>query len=288
MAISKYATPETIAGACSLLEEHSGRATILSGGQSLLPEHRQRAAEYDVVVDIGNVNGHDYIQQDGEKLRIGCLARHTDVANSDVVAETNPTIGDAAGSIGDVQVRNRGTLCGAIAQADPRGDPPTVVSLFDAAVVAVGPDEKRVIDGRSFYEGQLETVLEPTELIREVRFDTLRQTEGAAYEKWTPAEGSYPVAAIGAVVELDDGIVKKAEIVTGALEKKPTVMSTAAATLVGEEPTTAQREQAANTVGKKAVPVADFEGSAEFKSELVTTLAKDALDTAVERAGRAA
>jgi CO/xanthine dehydrogenase FAD-binding subunit len=288
MAISKYATPETIAGACSLLEEHGRRATILSGGQSLLPEHRQRAAEYDVVVDINGVDGHDYIEQEGEELRIGCLARHTDVANSDVVAETNPTIGDAARSIGDIQVRNRGTFCGAIAQAAPRGDPPTLVSLFDAAVVAVGPDGERVIDGRSFYEGQLETVLEPTEVIREIRFDVLGRTAGAAYEKWTPAEGSYPVAAVGAVVELDDGVVETAEIVTGALEKKPAVMPTAAATLVGEEPTNAQRAQAATTVGKNAVPVADFEGSAEFKSELVTTLTKDALDTAVERAGRTA
>ena len=284
MAISKYATPETIAGACSLLEEHGQRATILSGGQSLLPQHRQRTESYEVVVDINNVDGHDYVEQDGEELRIGCLARHADVATADVVAETNPTVADAAGSIGDVQVRNRGTLCGAIAQADPRGDPPTVVSLFDASVVAVGPDGERVLDGRSFYEGQLETVLEPTEVIREVRFDVLGQTAGAAYEKWTPAEGSYPVAAVGAVVELQDGIVDEADIVTGALEKKPTEMQAAAATLEGEEPTNGRRAQAATTVGENAAPVADFEGSAEFKSELVTTLAKDALDTAVERA----
>lgn len=288
MAIQKYATPETIAGACSMLEKHGDRAAILSGGQSLLPQHRQRSAEYEVVVDINNVDGHDYVEQDGEQLRIGCLARHAEVATSDVVADTNPTVGDAAGSIGDVQVRNRGTFCGAIAQAAPRGDPPTIVSLFDAGVVAVGPDGERVIDGRSFYEGQLETVLEPSEVIREVRFDVLGQAAGAAYEKWTPAEGSYPIAAVGAVVELQDGIVDEAEIVSGAVEKKPTEMSAAATTLVDEEPTNRQRAQAATAVGKNAEPVADFEGSVEFKSELVTTLAKDALDTAVERARRGA
>jgi carbon-monoxide dehydrogenase medium subunit len=284
MAISKYATPETIAGACSLLEEHGSQATLLSGGQSLLPKHRQRTAEYDVVVDINNVDGHEYIKQEGGELRIGCLARHADVANSDVVADTNPTVGDAAGSIGDIQVRNRGTLCGAIAQAAPRGDPPTIVSLFDAAIVVEGPDGERILDGRSFYKGRLETVLEPTEVIREVRFDVLGETAGAAYEKWTPAEGSYPVAAVGAVVELQDGTVDEAAIVTGALEKKPTEMQAAAATLEAEEPTNGRRAQAATTVGENATPVADFEGTPEFKSELVTTLAKDALDTAVERA----
>lgn len=288
MAISKYATPETIPGACSLLEEHGKRATILSGGQSLLPQHRQRTASYDVVVDINKIDGHDYIERDGDKLHIGCLARHADVANAEVVAETNPTVADAAGSIGDVQVRNRGTLCGAIAQADPRGDPPTIASLFDAEVVAAGADEERVLDGRSFYEGRLGTALEPTEIIREVRFDVLGETAGAAYEKWTPAEGSYPVAAVGAVVELQDGIVDEADIVSGALEKKPTEMPVAASTLVGDEPTDQQRTEAATTVGENAAPVADFEGSPEFKSELVTTLAKDALDTAVERAGRGA
>lgn len=284
MAISKYATPETIAGACSLLEKHGSQATILSGGQSLLPKHRQRTESYEVIVDINDIEGHNYIKRESGELRIGCLARHADVATSDVVAETNPTIGDVAGAIGDVQVRNRGTLCGAIAQADPRGDPPTIVSLFDAAVVTVGMDGESVIDGRSFYNGSLDTELDPTEVIREVRFDVLGENAGAGYEKWTPAEGAYAVAAVGAVVKLQDGIVDEVDIVTGAIEKKPTKMSAAAATLKGEEPTSERCAQAAKTVGENVEPVADFEGSTEFKSELVTTLSKDALDTAIERA----
>lgn len=284
MASLQHAAPTTIEGACSLLEEYGDAAAVLSGGQSLLPLLRQRVASFDVLVDINNLDGHDYIERDGGTLRVGCLARHADVTNSTLVAETNPTLAEAVGTIGDVQVRNRGTLCGAVAEADPRGDPPTLVTLFDAEVVAATADGQRVIGGESFYSGDGETALEGGELIREVRFDIPGPDAGASYEKWTPAEGSYPVAAVGALVELDGETVADASIVTGALEGGPTVMSGAAETLVGAAPTDERRAETARAVGRDANPRADFEGTPEFKRELVTTLAKDALDTAVERA----
>lgn len=283
----KHAAPATVEGACSLLEEHGDEAAVLSGGQSLVQQLREHAAPFDVVVDINRIEDQSYIEREGGKLRFGCLVRHADIADSDLVAETNPTLADAAGSIGDIQVRNRGTFCGAVVQAEPAGDPPTVLALFDADVVAAGTDGERVISGREFYEAPRETALRPDELVRELRFPVLGEGTGAAYEKWTPAEGSYPVAAVGALVELEEEVVADARLVTGALEGGPTPMPGAATELVGEEPTDESRAVAARTLGENAQPEADFEGSTEFKSELAATMAKDALDTAIERAREA-
>lgn len=283
MSSLKHAAPATVEGACSLLAEHGDEAAVLSGGQSLVQEVRQHAAPFEVVVDINGIENQSYIERDGDQLRFGCLVRHADIEHSELVAETNPTLADAAGSIGDVQVRNRGTFCGAVAQAEPAGDPPTVLALFDADVVAAGTGGQRVIEGATFYEGPHETALRPDELVRELRFPVLGKETGAAYEKWTPAEGSYPVAAVGALVELEGGIVSDARLVTGALEGGPTPMPGAATELVGEEPTDDRRATAARTLGENTDPEADFEGSTEFKSELAATMAKDALDLAIER-----
>jgi CO/xanthine dehydrogenase FAD-binding subunit len=280
----KHAAPATVEGACSLLAEHGDEAAVLSGGQSLVQEVRQHAAPFEVVVDINGIENQSYIERDGDQLRFGCLVRHADIEHSELVAETNPTLADAAGSIGDVQVRNRGTFCGAVAQAEPAGDPPTVLALFDADVVAVGIDGERVIGGQEFYEAPRETALRSDELVRELRFPVLGDGTGAAYEKWTPAEGSYPVAAVGALVELEEETVSDARLVTGALEGGPTPMPGAAAGLVGKEPTDDSLTVAARTLGETTEPEADFEGSTEFKSELAATMAKDALDTAIERA----
>jgi len=280
----KHAAPTTVEGACSLLEEHGDRAAILSGGQSLLPKLRQRASSYDVLVDINGIEGQDYIERDGDQLRVGCLARHADVATSEIVEQAIPALADAVGLIGDIQVRNRGTLCGAIATAHPSGDPPTMVSLLDADIVATGIDGRRIIDGPSFYEGDRTTALNDTEIVSEVRFQIPGEGSGAAYEKWTPAEGSYPIAAVGALVELDDETVTDARLVTGALEGRPTEMPDASAALVGEEATDEALSAAATALGDHADPSEDFEGSVEFKRELATTMAKDALDGATERA----
>lgn len=280
----KHAAPTTVEGACSLLEEHGDKAAILSGGQSLLPKIRQRVSSYDVLIDINSIEDRDYIERDGDQLHIGCLARHADVATSEVVEQTVPALADAAGSIGDVQVRNRGTLCGAVATAHPSGDPPTIVTLLDADIVATGTNGRRVIDGPSFYEGRQTTALEDTEIVSEIRFEIPGDESGAAYEKWTPAEGSYPIAAVGASVELDGETVTDARLVTGALEGRPTEMPDASATLVDEKATDEALSAAARTLGENTDPTEDFEGSTEFKRELATTMAKDALDSALKRA----
>lgn len=284
MAELKHAAPDTVEGVCSLLAEYGDRAAVLSGGQSLLPMIRQRVASYDVVVDINDLEDAAYIDADGDQLRFGCLVRYADVAASETVREATPVLAETAGQIGDVQVRTRGTLCGAVAHADPAGDPPVLAALLDADVVATSADGETVYDGTSFYHGFYESELEKDELVSEVRFPVLDGSEGAGYEKYEPSEGAYPIATVGAYVELDGGTVAEARLYTGALEAGPTEMADAAATLENRDPDEAALTEAAETLGENAMPLGDFEGSAEFKREIGKTLAKDALATAVERA----
>jgi carbon-monoxide dehydrogenase medium subunit len=281
----KYANPDTIDDALSLLLEYGDDAAVISGGQSLMPMLRQRLAGIEYVIDINGVEERDYIERDGDVIRFGCLVRHADVAASDAVGEDCEILAETATHIGDVQVRNRGTLCGAIAHADPAGDPPVVATALDAEIESCDGDGTHTYDGRSFFHGFYETELDKSEIVTEVRFPVIEQPCGAAYEKYEPSAGAYPTATIAAVVELDDGIVTDATLVTGALEPGPTVMSEAADQLVDESPTEETVIETAVLVGENSDPMEDVDGSAEFKQEMTKTLAKRALTTAVERAG---
>lgn len=284
MSSVKYAAPTTIAGACSLLAEHGEEATVLSGGQSLIPHLRQRELPYDILVDISDIDGLSHVKLAAGQLRIGCLARHADIAANKTVSETIPALSEVAGSIGDVQVRNCGTFCGALAEADPAGDPPTAVTLLDPDVVVMGVDGERILDGATFVTGPHKTALQSNEVITELRFQSPPDNVGIAYEKWTPSEVAWSIASVGARVEIDEGVISEARLVTGALEAKPRVITSAGNVLVGNDPTEELLTEAAETLGESVSPRSDFEGDEAYKSELSKTVAKDALSTAIERA----
>lgn len=281
----KYARPETLEEAVSELVEFGEGAGVLSGGQSLMPMLRQRLSSYEYIIDINGIEGEEYIENGGGELRFGCLVRHADVANAEAVQDRCAILAEAAGDIGDRQIRNRGTLCGAIAHADPSGDPPVVARALDAEIVALDEEGTNTYDAETFFNGFYETELGDHEIVTEVRFPTVEPPRGAAYEKYEPSAGAYPTATVAAVVELDDGVVVDARAVTGAIEPEPMVMTEAGDHLVDSEPTEERLTEAAELVGENANPMPDSDGSAEFKSEITKTLAKDAFTKAIERAG---
>lgn len=280
----EYANPETLEGACELLREHGSDAAVLSGGQSLLPSLRQQLDSYDTLVDINDLPDRAYIRLEDGEIRIGCLSRHADVESSAVLEEHCPVVAGLATKIGDIQVRNQGTFCGAVAHGDPQGDPPVVINLLDATIVVHSAAGRRTLSGRSFYAGPYETTLRTDELVTEVRLPALAESEGAGYEKWKEVEGSYPVVTAGAYLSLDEGVVTEARLVTGVIEGVPTRMDDAAAGLVGKRPTDAVLTETAERLGDNAEPGDDHEGSAEFKRQISKKLAKDALETARDRA----
>lgn len=281
----KYLSPDTIDDAVALLDEYGEDAAVISGGQSLMPMLRQRLADYELLVDINEVQNRDFMQVDGDDLRIGCLARHTDVANSETVAEHCEMLSEMAAEIGDTQIRNRGTLCGAIAHADPAGDPPVVAAALDAEITSQGPDGEHTYHGSSFFDGFYETELGKNEIVTEVSFPVVTPSRGAAYQKYEPSAGAYPTATLAAVVELDGDVVTDATLVTGAIEPGPTPMPDAESHLEGETVTTALVTETATLAGDNSEPMEDSDGSPEFKREIMKTLAKRALVTAIDRAG---
>lgn len=281
----KYTNPETVADAAALLGEHGEDAAIISGGQSLMPMLRQRLADYELLIDINGLEDQEYIRRDGDQVRIGCLVRHTDVAGSETIAENCEMLSELAAEIGDTQIRNRGTFCGAVAHADPAGDPPVAAAALDAEIISRGPDGETTYDAASFFHGFYETALGKDEIVTEVAFPVIEPPVGAAYEKYEPSAGAYPTATVAAVVELEGDEVTDARLVTGAIEPGPTPTPDAAAHLEGETPTEELVTEAAELAGDESDPMEDSDGSVEFKREITKTLAKRALVTAIDRAG---
>lgn len=278
----KYIRPNTIHDACSAIREYEG-AEVLSGGQSLLPMLRQRVKAPAYVVDISGLEDEAYISRDGDVIEIGCLTTYTEIERSNLVREHCQVVSETIASIGDRQIRNRGTLCGSIAHADPSGDPPVIATALEMDIVGTGVDGETVYDAERFFHGFYETAL-GDEIVTAVRIPVLDESIGAAYEKFEPSEGAYPTATVAAVVELDDGVITDARIVVGALEPEPRTMD-AAERLVGESPSEDLLVSVAQEVGNTVDPLEDSEGSVEFKCELSKTMTKVAVERAIERGG---
>lgn len=280
----KYVNPSSVEEACTELERPES-TVLLSGGQSLLPVLRQGLSTFDRVVDLNSISEFDYIDVEDDQIRIGFLTRYVDVVNSDAVRSNCPVLAETAEEIGDRQVRNRGTICGSVAHADPAGDPPVLATLLEAEIEARSSDGAQVYDGSEFFHGFYETELGENEIVTEVRFPALTESQGAAYEKWEAGEGAYPVATAGSLVSFSDGVFSDVRITTGAVEGGPMQMTDAEEYLTGKEPIEEHLVEAIELVGEQTNPIDDFEGSAEFKTELVKTLAQQSLDRAIGRSG---
>ena len=163
--------PTTVEEAVSLLESLDD-PTILSGGQSLVPMLRFRLANPDVVVDINGIDSLDYLEEEDGHLKIGALARHADVEHDPAIADRYGSFADAAPLVADPQIRNRGTLAGSVAQADPKGDWGSVLLAHEGDVIAHGPDGERVVPANEFFLLPYDTTLGEDELITELRVPT--------------------------------------------------------------------------------------------------------------------
>ena len=276
-----YICPETIDEVCQLLSEQEN-AFLIAGGQSLLPLLRLRAADLSCLIDINGLKNANYITFENQQVKVGPTARHAEVAESETVKNHCLVLSQVAAHIGDVQVRNRGTICGSVANADPAGDPPVLSALLDVEIQATSVRGETIYSGSDFFQGFYATNLEEDEFITEVRFPEISSPTGVGYEKWEPSEGAYPVATVGALITLEGDLISQAKIVTGAIDPGPTFSEDAATILIGQKPTTELITEAAISVGENSDPIEDAEGSILFKQELMKTLSKRAITTAVD------
>ncbi|WP_135821683.1 FAD binding domain-containing protein [Halostella litorea] len=277
--------PTTVNEATSLLESLD-EPTILSGGQSLVPMLRFRLANPDVVVDINGIDSLDYLEESEGYLRLGALARHADVADSDLIDERYGSFADTAPLVADPQIRNRGTVVGSVAQADPKGDWGSVLLAHEGDVVAAGPDGERTIPADEFFLLPYDTTLEPEELITEVRVPTPEPNEGSAYHKLKRKTGDYAMAGVAArLVFDDDGRIETAGIGMTAVDITNARATDAEERLEGERPSADLFEAAGELAAEQSNPESDEHGGAAYKERMVNVLTQRALGDAAERAG---
>jgi aerobic carbon-monoxide dehydrogenase medium subunit len=280
-----YHRPTNVEEAVSLLADLD-EARPLAGGHSLLPAMKIRFSTPLALVDLRSIHGLDWIERDGDGIQIGALATHASVAASQVVRDDCPVLAQTAALIGDPQVRNRGTIGGSLAHADPGADYPTVVKALGATVTAVGPDGSREIAADDFFTGIFTTALEPAELVTSVRVPVTESGTGGAYLKHKHPASGYAVAAVAAVVSVDGGTCSRARVVIGGVTGVPVEAREAAASVEGsavsDEAIAAASAQVAGALGDA---IGDPYASAEYRTHLATVLARRALAAAFERAG---
>ncbi len=272
-----YYRPETVAEAVDLLASVEG-ARPLAGGHSLLPAMKLRVANPAAIVDLTRIEGLDQISRDGDSITIGALTKHAAVAASEVVQTDCAILSDAAAHIGDPQVRNRGTIGGSVAHADPAADYPTVLTALGATITVTGKAGERTITADDFFVDLFTAAHEEGELVTSVEVPVLTAGQGGAYLKHRHPASSYAVVGVAAVVTVDDGQCTAARIAVGGITGKPERAQAAEAALVGEAPSEPNIAQAASQVPDAlANPLGDIYASGEFRVHLASVLTKRAL-----------
>src|ERR687894_2321663 len=202
-----YEVAESVDHAVELLGQHGEDAKLLAGGHSLIPIMRLRLAAPAVLIDLGKLDELRYVRDGGDHLAIGAMTRHRDLLFNDLVKEHCGIVGWTAGLLGDPSVQHRGTLGGALAHGDASGDMPSVISALEGTIVVQGPDGERTIEALDFFQDYLMTVLEPQEVVTEVRVPKLGSNIGWAYKKFSRRSQDWAIVGVAAVVERNNGSI---------------------------------------------------------------------------------
>jgi len=283
-----YSVPSTVEEALSVLAEQGSGAKVLAGGQSLIPLLKLRFSSPAMLVDVNRVEGLGGIEEAGDELRIGALARHSQVAASKLLKGRYPLVAEAATWIADPITRRRGTMGGSLAHADPAGDWGSVMLALGASVVARSSTGERTIPVSELFRGPFRSSLETGEMLTEIRIPAGGDHSGGTYLKLERKVGDF--ATVGVAVQLDmaNGTIGRAGI--GLTAVGPTNIRAAAAedALAGAEPGPAAFDEAARLAAAAAEPISDVRGSAEYKRAVVSAYVRRGLDKALElaRAGR--
>jgi len=281
-----YHAPGSLAEAIGLLQQHGEDAKVLSGGQSLLPLLKLRLASTAHLVDIGRIPGLEYIKEEGGYLKIGGRTRESALERSDVIKAKYPILHDTALVIADPLVRNRATVGGNLAHADPANDHPATMLALGAEVVAAGAGGERVIPITQFFTGIFSTALRPGEILVEIRIPAPPPRSGGAYVKLERKVGDFATAAAAAQVTIGaDGKIARAGIALTSAGPTPIKATAAEQFLLGKLPDGAAIAQASKLASDAASPSADRRGSVEYKREMARVLTARALTRAVARAG---
>jgi carbon-monoxide dehydrogenase medium subunit len=282
----EYFAPSSIDEAVSLLRAHGDEAKLIAGGQSLVPLMKLRLTDASKIIDLGRVDGLSYIKEDGGAIAIGAMTTHHLVETSDLLKAKLPLLPETAAQIADVQVRNRGTIGGSLAHADPAADLAAAALALGAEIVVAGPGGQRIIAADDFFLGVFTTAIGPDEVVTEVRFPAPAPGTGSAYVKMPNPASHFAIVGVAAVVTMLGGRCQSTRVGVSGVAMRPFRAEAAEAALTGtaadEAAIAAAAEQ--STIGVEAI--SDVHGSAEFRLHLTKVYVKRALDLARSRAVR--
>jgi aerobic carbon-monoxide dehydrogenase medium subunit len=279
----EYERATSVAHALTLLTRYAPGALVLAGGHSLIPMMKLRLAQPEVLVDITRIEGLRYIERSRAELRIGTLATHADLLNSQEAGQCFAILHDAERVIADPVVRNWGTIGGSLCQADPSEDLSAAFAALKGSMIITGPDGSREVSARAFHTGPYETVVGSAEMLTEIRLP-IRPHSGSAYLKVMRRAGDWPIGAAGAAVWLADGIIEDAGIGLTAVGAAHFAAAEAEEFLRGRAADEQSLARAGEIAAEHCNPVSDQRGPAEYKRHLVRELTARALRTAVGRA----
>ncbi|HWH77664.1 MAG TPA: xanthine dehydrogenase family protein subunit M [Candidatus Binatus sp.] len=279
----EYFAPRSLDDAVKFLSAHRDDVKILSGGQSLLPLMKMRLSKPAYVVDIGRVPGMDKITEDGDSVIIGALVTHEQIEYSDLLKAKCPLLPQTATTIADVQVRNRGTLGGSIAHADPAGDWPAAVIALDAEIRVCGPNGERWVKCADFFLGLLMSVLEPDEIVTAIKVP-VTGSDKTAYQKAAPRSSGFAVTGVAVRLSLDAaGTCARAAIgITGVTDKAYRPERTEQM-LSGKKLDAKLIEDAANESTRNIEVIEDINGSSEYRAHLTHVYVARAIEEALNR-----
>jgi len=279
----EYFSPRSLSDAVKFLADHRDDVKILSGGQSLLPLMKMRLSKPAYVVDIGRIPGLGAISQLDDSLIIGALVTHEQIEDSDLLKAKCPLLPQTATTIADVQVRNRGTVGGSIAHADPAGDWPAAVIALDAEIRVFGPSGERWVKCEYFFLGLLMSVLEPDEIVTGIKVP-VTGADKTAYQKAAPRSSGFAVTGVAVRLAVDAaGTCRRAAIgITGVGDKAYRPERTEQM-LTGKKLDAATIEQAAAESTRNIEVIEDINGSSEYRAHLTHVYVQRAIEEALKR-----
>ena len=291
----EYQAPGSLEAALDLLARRGGEAKLLAGGQSLIPVMNFRLAEPALLVDINKLTDLDFIRRGHDEdnqggLRIGALTRQRRLERDPLVAEVAPLLHEAMPSIAHPQIRNRGTIGGSLAHADPAAELPAVAVALNARFRLQRAGGDRWVDARDFFGGLFTTALEPDEILTEVAIPPLPARTGWAFLEIARRHGDYAQVGIAALVTLDDsGRCREARLVYLSVGDRPVEAREAARLLAGQEVSSEAIAAAADKASRDEMdPAGDVHATGEFKRHLARVITGRAIRQAIGQAARRA
>ena len=282
----EYEAPTTVAEAVDLLAEHGDEASVLAGGQSLIPLLALRLARPEVLIDINRVDELSGVSAADGHVTIGAMTREYVAEESGTVADALPLLAAALPLIGHEAIRSRGTIGGSLAHADPAAELPAVARALDAEFVVRGPSGTRVIPAAQWFAGYLTTSRDPDELLAEVRFPAAGPGTGVSFEEVARRHGDFAIVGLAASLVLSGGVISDARLAFAGVSDVPVRATAAEDLLAGERPSAELFDEAARRATEDLDPPADLHGSSDYRKTVAAAVVRRGLRAAADNAAR--